>query len=214
MAKIKVFLVDDHKIVRDGLKSILASSSKFVFKGEDSHPQSFMKLLPGLEVDIIVLDISLPSISGIDLIKKIKELKPSTKVVMLSMHNEPEYIFRSLREGANAYLPKDIEAEEFLNALLQVHLKGSYFPKNINFTKQVTPAPYQDEAPQSAVLTQREIEILEFMVKGLSSKEIAKDLSISPRTIETHRLNIMKKLGTSNSAETVAMAVKKGLLRK
>ena len=208
-----VYLLDDHKIVRDGLKSILALESDFKVVGEESHPESFLTSLPGLSIDILILDVSLPSVSGIDLIKKVKEIKPEIAIVMLSMHDNPEYMFRSLKEGANAYLPKDIEAQEFIEALIQVRTKGSYFPTNMNFNNKETITPPAEGLKYSILLTSREIEILSYMAKGFSSKQIAQQIGVSPRTVETHRVNIMKKLGTSNGAETVALAWKLKLIQ-
>lgn len=212
MKRVKIYLLDDHKIVRDGLKSILAKHSEFEVVGEESNPDAFMSELPSLTVDMLILDVSLPAISGVDLIKKVKEIKPAIQIVMLSMHDSPEYMFRSLKEGANAYLPKDIQADEFIDALTQVRAKGTYFPINMNFNQKgpVTPSP--EGLKNSILLTPREIEILGYMAKGMSSKEIAKKISVSPRTIDAHRINIMKKLGTSNGAETVALAFKLKLI--
>src|SRR5690606_9534172 len=160
-----------------------------------------------MNIDILILDVSLPAISGLDLIKKVKEVKPDISIVMLSMHENPEYMFRSLKEGANAYLPKDIEAQEFIEALTQVREKGNYFPNNMNFKSSETITPPAEGFKYSILLTSREIEILAYMARGFSSKQIAQEITVSPRTVETHRVNIMKKLGTSNSAETVALAL-------
>lgn len=213
MKQTNIYLLDDHKIVRDGLKSILALESDFKVVGEESHPENFLLSLKSLSIDILILDVSLPSVSGIDLIKKVKEIKPEVSIVMLSMHDNPEYMFRSLKEGANAYLPKDIEAQEFIEALTQVRNKGSYFPSNMNFNNKEALTPPAEGLKYSILLTAREIEILGYMAKGLSSKQIAQQISVSPRTVETHRVNIMKKLGTSNGAETVALAWKLKLIQ-
>lgn len=213
MRQTNVYLLDDHKIVRDGLKSILALQSDFNVIGEDSHPENFLSNIKNYEIDILILDVSLPNISGIDVIKKVKEQQPQTQIVMLSMHDNPEYMFRSLKEGANAYLPKDIEAEEFIEALNQVRNKGSYFPEKMNFGTKDELNPPEEGLKYSILLTSRELEILGHMAKGLSSKQIAQQLGVSPRTVETHRVNIMKKLGTSNSAETVALASKLKLIQ-
>ena len=213
MKQTNIFLLDDHKIVRDGLKSILSLESEYQVVGEDSHPDTFLTALETLKVDILILDVSLPSTSGIDLIRKVKEMKPDVAIVMLSMHDNPEYMFRSLKEGANAYLPKDIEAQEFIEALNQVRAKGSYFPSNMNFNNKETLNPPAEGLKYSILLTSREIEILGYMAKGFSSKQIAQQITVSPRTVETHRVNIMKKLGTNNGAETVALAWKLKLIQ-
>lgn len=212
MEEIKIFLLDDHKIVRDGLKSLLTISPIFKVVGEESHPDAFLKALAHLNFDLLILDISLPGMSGLDVLKQVKTMKPGTLVVMLSMHDNPEYILKAMREGANAYLPKDIEAEEFIHALKEVKLKGTYFPSptKVNFSEELVPSAI---AGTKDLLTPKEIEVLEEIAKGLSSKQIAAAYGLSSRTIETHRLNIMKKLGTNNSAETIAIATKLNLIK-
>lgn len=213
MEKIKIFLLDDHKIVRDGLKSILSTDPAFKVIGEESHPEKFFAILPKTQIDILVLDISLPVISGMEVLKKVKAEHPEIQVVMLSMHDNPDYILRSLREGANAYLPKDIKTEEFIIALKEVRAKGVYYPTQINFNQSDNLVPSKEAAPRDDLLTPKEKDVLENIAKGLSSKQIAAQYGLSSRTIEAHRLNIMKKLGTNNSAETIAMALKLNLLQ-
>lgn len=211
MNQAKVYLLDDHKIVRDGLKSILAGHAEFQVTGEESNPETFLKHIPELNFDLLILDVSLPQISGIDVIRKVKDSRPGAKIVMLSMHDNPEYMRRSLREGANAYLPKDIEAAEFVKALKQVMIEGKYTSQvRLEARENLTPAI--DSLTKS--LSGRELEVLRYMTRGKSSREIAEALSLSPRTVETHRVNIMKKLGTSNSAETVAKALKLHLIQE
>lgn len=211
MTKTRIYLLDDHKIVRDGLKSLLTMEPSFEVVGEGSSPEAFLQELPGLTFDLLILDISLPHISGMDVLKKVKEQRPELLVVMLSMHDNPEYVHRCLRDGANAYLPKDIEGSEFLQALKVVKEKGTYYPAHFNFnlTSDLTPAE-GEKSP--ALLTPKEKEVLSQMARGLSSKQIAAGFGLSARTIETHRLNIMKKLGTNNSAETIAIAAKLNLI--
>lgn len=212
MEDIKIFLLDDHKIVRDGLKSLLTIDPAFKVIGEESHPEIFLRALPEMNFDLLILDISLPGMSGLDVLKKVRSLKPQIQIVMLSMHDNPEYVLKSMREGANAYLPKDIKAEEFIHALKEVRLKGVYYVSTSSFgvNQELVPSVL---AEQKDLLTPKEIEVLEEISKGLSSKQIAAAHGLSSRTIETHRLNIMKKLGTNNSAETIAIATKLNLIK-
>lgn len=209
MNKTKVFLLDDHKIVRDGLKSLLTLDPNIEVVGEEGDPEQFFTRLPSLEIDILILDVSLPGISGLDVLKKVKLLTPKVRVLMLSMHDSPEYVLKSIREGANGYLTKDIQAEELIKALHEVKTKGNYYPGQYKRHSDIVPAP--DESRQD-VLTPKEKEVLHMMAKGMSSKQIAADFGLSNRTIEAHRLNIMKKLGTNNSAETIATAAKLKLI--
>ncbi len=206
---IEIFLLDDHKIVRDGLKSILSLFPNFKIVGEESHSSKFLSALPHLKFDILILDISLPEISGIEVLKEVKKTRPEIAVVVLSMHNNPEYMIRALKAGAATYLTKDIQSEVLVEALLEVKKSGVYYPSEINLNSQPLA---QEPSEKGEVLTQKEKDVLRLMVKGMSSKQIAAEFGLSSRTIESHRLNIMKKLGTSNSAETIAVAIKQSLL--
>lgn len=212
MKKINLYLLDDHKIVRDGLRAIFAFDASFAVVGEGTMPEEFFQQAPDLTIDILLLDISFPKVSGMDVLKEVKRLYPQIAVVILSMHDNPEYILRCLRDGAASYLPKDIQAEELIKALKEVKAKGSYYPEKINFN--LSEDLSHSDNGQSELLTPKEREVLELMAQGLSSKEMATKLGISARTIDTHRLNIMKKLGTSNSAETTALASRLNLLDK
>jgi len=206
---IDIFLLDDHKIVRDGLKSILALYPAFRVVGEEGRPLRFLSALPQINVDILILDMSLPEMSGIEVLREVKILRPDISVVVLSMHNNPEYMIRAFKAGAAAYLSKDIQSQVLVDALIEVKKNGVYYPSDMSLHSQ----PLHLEAVEKGeVLTHKEKEVLKWMEKGLSSKQIAAEFGLSSRTIETHRLNIMKKLGTSNSAETIAVAIKHNLL--
>lgn len=207
MKTIKIYLLDDHKVVRDGLKSLLAIDPQFKIAGEESFPEVFLKVMPELDLDILVLDVSLPNMSGFEVLKEVKRVKPSLKVAMLSMHDGAKYSSKAIKEGANAYLSKDIEAEEFISALHQVYKNGSYRGRQV--VRDYNLKPEISEISNS--LTPKETEVLLLMAKGLSSRQIAAEFNLSSRTVEAHRLNIMKKLGTNNSAETIAIAAKMNL---
>lgn len=204
MTTCKVYLLDDHKIIRDGIKSILQQSAVYSVIGEEGDPVRFMEVFNKINMDILLLDLTLPTISGFQIIPKLRKERPDVKIVVLSMHNDPEFMQRCLMLGAQGYLPKDIDAAEFIKALDKVRDGEVY-------TSPSTPAPTKTSGA-SGVLTQREIEVLLLLSNGFSSKQIASELSISSRTVETHRLNIMKKLGTSNSAETISVAAKLNLI--
>jgi DNA-binding NarL/FixJ family response regulator len=205
MDPFKVYLLDDHKIIRDGIKVILKQNGTYQVVGEEGDPVKFMEVFDRINMDILLLDLTLPTISGFQIIPKIKKERPEVKIVILSMHNDPEIMQRCLIMGVHGYLPKDIDSVEFIKALDKVRGGGIY-------TSPSFPLPKNVMATNNVLLTQREIEILIIFSNGFSSKQIAKELSISIRTVETHRLNIMKKLGTSNSAETISVAAKLNLI--
>jgi two-component system, NarL family, response regulator NreC len=211
MNKIRIFLLDDHKIVRDGIRSILELDNVFEVVGEESDPSQFLSQISSIDIDLLILDITLPKIPGFEVLREVKKLRPEIQVVMLSMHDNPEYILKSMKEGASAYLPKEIGAKELIHGLKEVKLEGVYYPSSINFNSsgQLTPSTSQKT---SYLLTPKEINVLQLMAKGLSSKQIANQEGLSNRTIDTHRLNIMRKMGTSNSAETIAMALKLNII--
>lgn len=200
----KVFLLDDHKIIRDGIKSILQKSEVYTVSGEEGDPVKFVEALAKVDADILLLDLTLPQISGFQLIPKIRKERPEIKIMVLSMHNDPEFKQRCLMLGAQGYLAKDSDSREFLLALDTIREGKTYAP--------VATTPDREEKKSSGVLTQREGEVLKLLSNGYSSKQIGKELSISTRTVETHRLNIMKKLGTSNSAETISVAARLHLI--
>lgn len=204
MKVFKVFLLDDHKIIRDGIRSILQTNPSFRVTGEEGNPVHFLEKLDKLDIDILVLDLSLPNVSGFQLIPKIKKLLPAMKILVLSMHNDPETMQRCMSLGANGYIPKDSDSEQMLKALEAVAEGKVYFDN-------VAAAPTVKNVKES-VLSQREREVLVHLSNGLSSKQIGTELNISTRTVETHRLNIMKKLNTTNSAETISVAARLHLI--
>ncbi len=207
--RIDLFLLDDHKIVRDGLRSILSPYPSLKIVGEESHAKKFLSALPELKFDILILDLSLPDLSGMEVLKEVKRLRPEISVIVLSMHNNPEYMIRALKAGAAAYHSKDIQSTVLVESIHEVKKHGVYYPTAISLNSPSLP---QDPVQKGEVLTQKERDVLKLMVIGMSSKQIAAEYGLSPRTIETHRLNIMKKLGTSNSAETIAVAIRENLL--
>ncbi len=209
MKKFKVYLLDDHKLIRDGLKSILGLSDHYVVAGDSGDPKKFIQQLHEIDFDIILLDISFSDFSGFDLIKPIKTAKPDSLIVMLTMHLSSEYMLKCLKEGANSYLIKDIDPIDLIKSLDIVREKKIYFP----YSMENKVAESVQDTGNKFELSQREMEVLSLMSEGLSSKQIANTLQLSSRTIETHRLNIMKKLGTSNSAETISVASKNNLIR-
>jgi DNA-binding NarL/FixJ family response regulator len=204
--KTTLFVLDDHKIIRDGLKSIFNNSEEFQIIGDEGDPSVFLKNLPHIDCDILVLDLTFPHVSGFELIPKIRELRPSLKILVLSMHDNPDYMQRCALLGAQGYLPKDSDSKTMLKALETIAKGSSSFAPSMNRPSM------QQSSKQESPLSPREADVLRLQANGHSSKQIAEALNISYRTVEVHRLNIMKKLETSNSAETVSVAIRLGLL--
>lgn len=204
METVNVFLLDDHKLIRDGIRSILAAHPKYHISGESGDPSGFLSKMSSLLVDVLILDVSFPDFSGFDVLKKIRSVSKDVKIMVLSMHNDPEYVQKAMLLGANGYLVKDCDASQLVSSLEGI-LDGK-------LVCSPTIMPPEKKKTENDVLTQRELEILKLISGGLSSKQIAGELAISTRTVETHRLHIMKKLGTNNSAETISVAVRRNLL--
>jgi DNA-binding NarL/FixJ family response regulator len=209
--KIRIILADDHKLVREGFKSLLKKNKDFEVAGEAENGKTLLSLIENLIADVLLVDISMPEMNGIETIAQIKKLNPNLKFIMLTMHEEAEYIVKSIQAGANGYLLKNVEPEEMENAIRTVYAGGKYFNSTISNIMIENISKFADAGKEEiSELTAREKEILQYVADGLSTKLIADKLSISTRTVETHRVHIMKKLQVSNGAEMV----KKGLEQK
>jgi DNA-binding NarL/FixJ family response regulator len=208
---IRIILADDHILVREGFKSLLSKKKDFEVVGEAENGTALLNLIENLSADVLLVDISMPQLNGIEAIGQMKEINPNLKFIMLTMHEEAEYILKSIQAGANGYLLKNVEPDELENAVRTVAAGGKYFNSTISsiMIENLSRAG-ETEKEDLTELTAREKEILQYVADGLSTKLIADKLSISPRTVETHRVHIMKKLQVNNGAEMV----KRGLEQK
>ncbi|MEQ9438487.1 MAG: response regulator transcription factor [Cyclobacteriaceae bacterium] len=209
MSSISVVLADDHQLFRDGMKAMLQASGFVDIVGEASHGAVLLTVLASQTPDIVLLDISMPQDSGIDLLPVIKKRFPLVKCIMLTMHDDVQYVLRSLRQGADGYLLKDADEQELKTAIQEVYEGKKYFKNKIS---DLIVADLSSEKPQEVLLSLREIQIVRLVAEGKITKEIADQLFVSVRTIETHRSRIMKKLGVSNTAEMIRMAYEKKLI--
>ncbi|GAB3649661.1 response regulator transcription factor [Echinicola sediminis] len=208
MEKIKVILADDHMVVRSGIKNLLENEGEVEVIGEASNGEEALEQVKALKPDLLIIDIRMPVMNGLDATKKLTALKIPTKALILSMHDDEDYILQSIDSGASGYLLKDTSKDEFMKAIRTIFQGGQYFSGDISqvlvksylnvkdrkVTKSVSPANTYD-------ITKREKQILKLISDGISNKEIAEQLGKSVRTIETHRFNIMKKLKVSNVVE-------------
>ncbi len=232
---IRIILVDDHFLVRDGIRALLEDEEKYEVVGEAADGIEAIKIIESLRPDIVICDIRMPEMSGIETVHKIVSLGLRTKTIMLSMHDSDEYILQSVKAGADGYLLKDASKEEFLKALSSVSNGEKYFSGDVssilikkllseekentdNSTTSTvelhssnTNVKVEDKKPFD--LTKREIQILKYAVSGMTNKEIALELDISKRTIEVHRFNLMKKMGVKNVLELNNKAREYGMLR-
>lgn len=209
MNKINIVLADDHQLFRDGLKAMLQAWGQVNIVGEASHGSVLLTVLASQTPDIVLLDISMPQVSGIDLLPTIKERFPNVKCIMLTMHEDVQYVLRSLKQGADGYLLKDADEEELKTAIQEVYGGKKYFKNKIS---DMIVANLSGEQAPETLLSEREIQIVRLVAEGKITKEIADQLYVSVRTIETHRSRIMRKLGVVNTAEMIRMAYKKKLI--
>lgn len=212
MNKVKLLIVDDHEVVRAGLKLLINPCDNIEFVGEAGNGEEALELIKKNKPNVIITDISMPILSGIELTEIVKEKYPEIKVVILSMHNDSEYVIEALEVGAMGYLPKDSSDEEIINAINSVANDKMYYSSSVSdvFAKKIL----KNKKTKSEIekLTEREHEVLTLIVNGYSNKEIAQQLFVSKRTVDNHRTNCMKKISANNTADIVRIAFLKGLV--
>ena len=219
MKKIKVLLADDHQLIRDGIKAILSSVKDIIIVGEAKNGKEVIEQTSSLKPDVVIMDIAMPGISGIEATKIIKKDMPETKVLALTQHENDEYIYQILMSGGSGYLLKNTRKEEFIDAIHAVTAGERYFSKKIsnlilqNYLKPDKPkATLKQEGADEIVLTKREIEVIKLIAEENSNQEIADKLFISLRTVETHRRNIMQKLKINSVIALLKYAVQNGMI--
>lgn len=209
MSKIKILLVDDHQIIIDGLKSLLKNSDEIVVSAKANNGKEALKILGLIDIDVVLMDIDMPVMNGIDSLKEIRKQGFSAKVIILSMHNEAGMIKSLINLGANGYLLKSSPQDELINAIKKVADGNSYFSSDVTLSL-LNKSPQGNQPIE--LLTDRETEIIRLIAEGFSNKEIGDKLFISHRTVDTHRTNIMKKLNVSNIAGLISYAIKNGIV--
>ena len=205
-AIIRVLLAEDHKIVRDGLKGILAATSDIQVVAEAATGDEALQLARANDYDVAMLDMSMPGLSGIDLIKRIKTEKPALKMLVLSMHGEQQYAARALKAGASGYLTKDSAAEQLVSALRKIAGGGVHISD-----AAAAGLVAAQQAPHQS-LSDREFEVLRLLATGLSPTEIGERLHLSVKTVSTHKANVLEKLGLGGTAELVRYALEHKIL--
>jgi two-component system, NarL family, invasion response regulator UvrY len=208
---IRVFVADDHYVVRKGLKHILSSERDIVVEGEASNADEIMQQLEKLEWDIMILDISMPGKSGLDSLIQIKNMKPDSKILMLSMHKEEEMVIRALKTGADGYLNKDSVPEELISAVREIYEGRKY----IGLTLEINVFSALQNREGSLLykeLSGREFQVLCLLASGNSLKEIADVLTINIKTVSTYRSRILEKCRLKSNVELVHYALRHRLI--
>jgi len=213
---IKITLADDHQIFRDGIKSLLSDEENLSVIAEASNSDELLSSLKISQPDILILDISMPKISGIELTKIISEQFPLVNILILSMHKNEDFVISAMRNGAKGYLPKDTSRKELLEAIHAIAQGEEYLGKLISsgiLRSYINKSRIGFErTDKEELLTQREKEIIEKVGAGLSNKEIADKLFISVRTVDCHKNNIMKKLKIKSTAELIIYGIKNKII--
>jgi DNA-binding NarL/FixJ family response regulator len=203
---IRILIADDHKIVRDGLKRILAANPDLQVAGEASSGDEALRLVKANDYDLAMLDMSMPGLAGIDLIKRLKLEKPKLKLLVLSMHGEQQYAARALKAGASGYLNKDSAAEQLVGAIRKIAAGG------VHITDAAAAHLLSAEKSPHESLSDREFEVLRLLASGLGPTEVGEKLRLSVKTVSTHKANIQNKLGVSSTAELVRYALEHKLV--
>ncbi|MEM8968553.1 MAG: response regulator transcription factor [Bacteroidota bacterium] len=206
-----IVLADDHTVVRDGLRILLESESDFSVVGEASNGLEALDKVESLQPDIVLLDIRMPELDGIETARRLPEYSSHTRSLIISMHAHDEYVLRSARSGASGYVLKDATKDELMRAIRTVKQGNKYFSGSIS---HVLVDSFLEKTIMNDAyhLTKREREILKMVAEGQSNEEIAQQLNNSIRTIETHRFRIMKKLGVNNRQGMLKVARQEGLI--
>jgi len=212
---IRVLLAENHTMVRKGLKSLIEKETTIKVVGEANNGQEVLQLVEKVHPHVIVMDISMPILNGIDTTMKIKKQSPNINILMLSRHDAPEYIFHALKAGASGYLVKKSVPSELIIAIQSIYKGESYLSSRVskvlidNYTKTVETL---SRIKKKEVLSDREIAVLKLLLNGNSTKELAKLLYISVNTVATHRRNIMKKLNVHSISQLIRYAIRAGII--
>ncbi len=215
MKKLKILLADDHLVMRSGLRALLERQPNLEVVGESENGRQTVELAASLKPDIVVMDVGMPILNGIEATRQIVGAETGTSVIILSMHGDESYVMRALKAGARGYLLKDSAAADLMNAIQAVSQNKSFFSPRVSHIlaeDYVRVLKQKGEVDSYDLLTDREREILQLLAEGKANKEVATLLNISPYTVETHRKHILEKLNLHTPAELILYAVRKGII--
>ena len=209
-----ILLADDHRLVRQGLRALLAAEPDFHLVGEAADAREVVQLAERLHPDVLLLDLMMPGLNGLDILPQLMKCTPKTRVIILTMHNNEAYVLQALRNGAAGYVLKTSRSDELVLAVREVVAGRRYLSPPLS--EKVIEAYLQSTGGAALdpydTLTMREREVLSMVVQGQSSAEIADKLFISPRTVETHRANLMRKLNLQRQTDLIRYALRRGIL--
>ncbi len=212
----KIIIVDYHKIVRDGIKAMLVGNKAFSVMADVNSGKELMKLLKSVQPDIVILDIAMPIMDGIEITKLLNQRYDDIKILILTANSTETNIVETIKSGANGFLSKESSRDEFIKALNYIARGEDYYGEsisNIIYKSYTNIIKGSNKSKEDKILTDRELDIMKAFSEGLSFKEIADKLNISARTVETHRNNILQKLELKNTIEMVKYAIKRGIVK-
>ena len=210
---VRVLIADDHTMVRESLVSVLQADGDVQVVAQAADGIEAIEKAEATRPDVVVADLSMPRLGGVEVVRRLREKLPGTRVLVLTMHQEDEYVLQAVRAGASGYLVKDSAAAELLTAVRSLHAGRSHFgPQASRALAEQVQHPERSAADPYGSLTAREREVLHLIAEGLTTKEIARKLDISVKTAENHRGRVLDKLDVRNTAELVRYALRKGLL--
>ena len=208
---IRIVVADDHTIVREGLKQVLSAASDLSIVGEAQNGHEVLQRVRELEFDVLLLDMSMPGKSGIELIKQVRAEKPKLRVLVLSMHQEQQYAVRAIKAGASGYLTKESASAQLVSAIRKVAGGGAFITEAVAEQLALGAMPQADGPPHSA-LSDREFQVFRLLVSGKAVSNIADELNLSVKTVSTHKARIMQKMNMSNSTELIRYALQHRLI--
>jgi len=204
---IRVVIADDHTIVREGLKQLLSGAGAFKIVGEARDGHEVLKVVRETDFDVLLLDMSMPGKSGMELIKQVKSEKPRLRILVLSMHEEHQYAVRAIKAGASGYLTKDSASTQLVSAIEKVASGGAFISAEVAEQLALNAMPHA-EGPPHAALSDREYQVFRMLVSGRPVSAIAVDLNLSVKTVSTHKARLMEKMGIDNQADLVRYAIR------
>ncbi|MBE0660249.1 MAG: response regulator transcription factor [Bryobacteraceae bacterium] len=216
MAKIRILLADDHTLFRQGIRQLISAESDMEVVGEASNGSDAVDRAAEVKPDLVLMDIGMPGLSSFEATRQIKKNRPETKVLMLTMYDDEDYLVEGMEVGANGYVLKDSPSQQLVSAIRDVQRGGSYLSPRMlsqlvdDFRSRIKSAT---RLPRFATLTTREREVLKLLAEGNSVKEIACDLNLSVKTVEAHKFNLMRKLDIHNKAQLVQYAIQKKIIK-
>jgi DNA-binding NarL/FixJ family response regulator len=211
MEKIKIIIADDHQLFRNGLKILLNAFQEFEVTAEASNGEEFLRILKNTPADVVLMDINMPEMDGIEATRKGLKVNPGINIIALSMYGEEEYYYKMVDAGAKGFLLKDSDISEVKEAILTVTKGGSYFSQELLY-HVIQKIKHRENENKSANLSKREKEILLKICEGLSNQEIAETLFISKRTVDKHRANLLGKTNSKNTASLILFAIRNKLI--